>query len=108
MSSLVSVSDARACLPTDRATLVRFELLAVAGVAGASPSSKSAVECRVLRRDVPLCPRLVDATDDGVAGGGMDSMSFASLAIDVDRLLMSVIPALVRRTRSRSRSIFRA
>lgn len=62
----------------------------------------------MLRRDVPRSPLLVDPTVEGVGGGGIDSLSFVSLATDVDRLLMSVIPMLVRRTVSRSRKSFLA
>lgn len=73
-------------------------------------SSVSAVEARVLGLERP---RLTVDVVDGVGGGGMDSLSgssasSSSFVADVDWLLISVMPALVRRTRSRSRSNFLA
>lgn len=102
VSSPVSVSDTRVFLP-DRPGRLRVE----PGVGGTMFSSVSAVEARVLGLERP---RLTVDVVDGVGGGGMDSRSGSSASSSfvayVDCLLISVMPALVRRTRSRSRSNF--
>lgn len=105
-SSPVSVSEAWGCLPTERAVVFRLD--AVVGVAGTWLSSVSTVEARALRRDAPRLVPAVDATVDGVGGGGIDSRSSLSLATEVARLPISVIPSLVLLTLSRSRRSFLA